>query len=328
MILLCYGTRPEYLKLEPLMKKMEGVIPFYSLHSGQHKDLLHSDATYKIDIVDGNNRLDSVVSSLMNCVNFKEEGITHVLVQGDTATAYAMALSAFHHRIPIIHLEAGMRTYDIENPWPEEVYRQCISRMASTHLTPSEDEKQFLLNEKCGGEIHVVGNTVLDNLVDIIPIDTPTVLITMHRRENHHIIPKYFEVLDELAKENSNMEFIFPIHPNPNVRKHKHLLKHVNVCKPLSYTDMLGIISSSRIIITDSGGIQEEASFFKKKTIVCRKTTERFALLGKSSVLCDSPDKLKAMFDEVKNNFVVTDECPYGSGHASEKVVEVLKCIV
>jgi len=264
----------------------------------------------------------------MNSIDFQKEGITHVLVQGDTATAYAMALSAFHHQIPIIHLEAGLRTYDNENPWPEEFYRQCISRMSSIHLTPSEVEKRFLLNEKCNGEIYVVGNTVLDNLVDITPIDTPTVLITMHRRENHHLVKEYFSVLDQLAKENSDMEFILPLHPNPNVRKHKKILKHVNMCKPLPYNEMLGLLSSSRIIITDSGGIQEEASFFKKKTIVCRKTTERFALVGKSSVLCDSPAKLKTLFNEAKDNYVVTDECPYGDGHSSEKIVEILKCVV
>ncbi|MBC8442868.1 MAG: UDP-N-acetylglucosamine 2-epimerase (non-hydrolyzing) [Proteobacteria bacterium] len=328
MLLVCYGTRPEYLKVKPLIEKMRGVIPFKTLFSGQHTDMVSVDSDYTINIENKNNRLDSVVASIMNGVDFIKESITHVLVQGDTVTAYAMALSAFHHKIPIIHLEAGMRTYNINNPWPEEMYRQCISKMASYHLTPTKHEWDFLISEKCKGEIHIVGNTVLDNLVDIYPIDTPSVLITMHRRENYELFPEYFKEIEELATKNMDMEFVFPMHPSPDVQKHRHIFKNVTVKNPLEYDDMIGFISSSRIIITDSGGIQEEASFFKKKTIVCRETTERFASLGKSSVLCTEPSKLKSIFNQAKEDYIVEDECPFGDGHASEKIVEILKCIV
>ena len=131
-----------------------------------------------------------------------------------------------------------------------------------------------------------------------------------------------------MAKTNGDLDFIFPMHPNPNVRKHRDILKHVTVKEPVSYDDMIGLISSSRIIITDSGGIQEEASFFKKKTIVCRKKTERFASVGKSSVLCKSPSELRGLFLEAKNDYVIKDECPYGDGSSSEKVVEILRCVV
>ena len=327
MILICYGTRPEYLKVKPLIEKMEGVISFKTLFTGQH-DMITVDSDYTVIIENKNNRLDSVVSSIMNCIDFKKESITHVLVQGDTATAYAIALSAFHHNIPVIHLEAGMRTYDIENPYPEEFYRQCISKIASIHFTPTTHEWDFLVSERCSGQIHIVGNTVLDNLVDISPIDTPTVLITMHRRENYELLPYYFQQIEELATENMDMEFIFPMHPSPDVQKHRHIFKNVTVREPLMYDDMIGVISSSRIIITDSGGIQEEASFFKKKTIVCRKTTERFASLGKSSVLCPTPNELKQIFNKAKENYIVTDDCPFGGGYTSEKIVEILKCIV
>ena len=187
MLLVCYGTRPEHLKVKPLIEKMRGVIPFKTLFTGQHTDMVSVDSDYRITIENKNNRLDSVVASIMNGVDFIKESITYVLVQGDTATAYATALSAFHHKIPIIHLEAGMRTYNINNPWPEEMYRQCISKMASYHLTPTKHEWDFLISEKCKGKIYIVGNTVLDNLVDIYPIDTPSVLITMHRRENYEL---------------------------------------------------------------------------------------------------------------------------------------------
>jgi len=327
MILICYGTRPEYLKVKPLIDKMKGVIPFKTLFTGQH-DMLLVDSDYSVTIENKNNRLDSVIASIMNCMDFEKENITHVLVQGDTATAYATALSAFHHKIPVIHLEAGMRTYDIENPYPEEFYRQCISKIASIHFTPTNHESNFLVSEKCDGQIHVVGNTVLDNLVDVSPIDTPSVLITMHRRENYELLPQYFQQIEELATENMDMDFVFPMHPSPDVQKHRHIFKNVTVKEPLTYDDMIGFISSSRIIITDSGGIQEEASFFKKKTIVCRKVTERFASLGKSSVLCPTPDELKGIFYDAKENYIVVDECPFGDGRSSEKIVEILKCII
>jgi UDP-N-acetylglucosamine 2-epimerase (non-hydrolysing) len=328
MILVCYGTRPEFLKIKPLIKEMSGVIDFVTLFTGQHesKDMVMGGADYKLHIKEGGNRLDSIVSSIMNNIYFDK--IDYVMVQGDTATAFAIALSAFHRKVPVIHLEAGMRTYDIDNPYPEEFYRQCISKIASIHFTPTEYEKDFLLSEKCNGHIHVVGNTVLDNLVDISPIDTPTVLITMHRRENHFNMPKWFGEIEKLAKENMDMEFIFPMHPSPDVQKNRNIFKNVTVKNPLEYDDMIGLISSSRIIITDSGGIQEEASFFKKKTIVCRKITERFASLGKSSVLCPAPNDLKYIFNQAKENYIVEDECPFGDGRASEKIVEILKCVV
>jgi len=328
MLLVCYGTRPEYLKVQPLIEKMRGVIPFKTLFTGQHEDMVYSNPDYSITIENKNNRLDSVIASIMNGVDFHKESITHVLVQGDTATAYATALSAFNHKIPVIHLEAGMRTYDKDNPWPEEVYRQCISKMASYNLTPTKHEWDFLVSEKCKDRLYIVGNTVLDNLVDISPIDTPTVLITMHRRENHSLMAEYFKTIEELATENMDMEFTFPMHPSPDVQKHRNIFKNVTVTEPLLYDDMIGVISSSRIIITDSGGIQEEASFFKKKTIVCRKVTERFASIGKSSVLCKEPSELKSVFNQAKENYIVTDECPFGDGHASEKIVEILKCII
>ena len=298
MLLVCYGTRPEYLKVQPLIEKMRGVIPFKTLFTGQHEDMVYSNPDYSIVIENKNNRLDSVIASIMNSVDFHKESITHVLVQGDTATAYATALSAFNHKIPVIHLEAGMRTYDKNNPWPEEVYRQCISKMASYHLTPTGYEWNFLVSENCKDKLYIVGNTVLDNLVDISPIDTPTVLITMHRRENHSLMEEYFKAIEELAIENRDLDFIFPMHPSPDVQKHRNIFKNVTIKKPLLYDDMIGFISSARIIITDSGGIQEEASFFKKKTIVCRKVTERFASIGKSSVLCKEPNELKSVFNE------------------------------
>jgi len=326
-ILICYGTRPEYIKLKPLIEKMKGVIPFKTLFTSQHVDLVKEGADYKIEIGEGENRLDSVVSSIMNSFDFEKKGITHVMVQGDTATAFAFALSAFHHNIPVIHLEAGMRTFDVENPYPEEVYRQCITKMSSIHFAPTKFEAGFLKQDRVKDNIHIVGNTVLDNLVGIPSEYGDKVFITMHRRENHELIPEYFKLFSKLAKDNPDITFVLPLHPNPNVQKHKNLLEGVSVVGPLPYDQMIDGISKCKFIISDSGGIQEEASFFKKKVIICRKTTERIASLYKPHILCQHPDELESIFYDVKSDYIVEEDCPYGDGTSSEKIVEILKCV-
>jgi len=323
MILICFGTRPEYIKFKPLIKEMDGSIKYKTLFTGQHKDLLKDISfDYKLEIQEGDNRLDAIFQSVLNSIDFSE--FDSVMVQGDTATAYAVALSAFNHQCPVIHLEAGMRTYDKESPYPEEVYRQCISRIANVHLAPSDYERDILINERCGGDIWVVGNTVLDNLVGREISYNNNVLITLHRRENHHLIEDYFNKFSELAKEYPEFNFILPIHPNPNVYKHKDLLKDVDVVKPIPYDEMIDIISTCRFIISDSGGIQEEASFLKKKVIVCRDKTERILTVGKNCFLCEDPSKLKNMVKDIKDNYKVNVECPYGDGHSSERIINII----
>jgi UDP-N-acetylglucosamine 2-epimerase (non-hydrolysing) len=328
MILICFGTRPEYIKFKPLIEKMRGVIPFKTLFTSQHEDLVDSKTDYTVHIKDGRNRLDSIVSSIMDSFDFHKEGITHVMVQGDTATSFAAALSAFHHKIPVIHLEAGMRTYDMENPYPEEFYRQCISKIAHLHFTPSSYETGYLKQDKVKGDVHTVGNTVLDNLVGVSSSYDNVVLVTLHRRENHKHMEDYFNILSKLAKDNQDLKFVLPIHPNPNVKKYKNLLDGVLVVNPLPYDQMISAISKCRFIISDSGGIQEEASFFKKKVIVCREKTERVATIGTSSFMCPSPKELEELFYQIKDNYIIEDECPYGNGTTSKKIVEILKCVI
>ena len=325
MILVCFGTRPEYIKIKPLLDVFDGVVDYKILFTGQHEDLLDGvHADQKLQIIDGENRLDSITSSVMNSIDFK--GIDQVLVQGDTATAFAIALSAFHHRIPIIHLEAGMRTFDTNNPYPEEFYRQAISRVADIHLAPSQIEKDNLIYENQSDKnIHVVGNTVLDNLKDVSISYNKRVLVTLHRRENHHQIAEYFKRLSQIAEENSDLEFVIPLHPNPNVQKHRNLLKNIKVIDPLPYDEMIQEIARCRFIISDSGGIQEEASFLHKKVIVCREKTERVSTVGLNCFLCSHPSKLNDMVRSIRDNYIVYSDCPYGDGHASEKILEILK---
>ena len=196
MILVTFGTRPEYIKVKPLIKVLkENSIEFSILFTGQHVDLLRDvkeDNIRRIEIVDsGTCRLDSIVSSILNKEHIFE-GVSSVLVQGDTTSAFSVALAAFHRKIKIIHLEAGLRTYDFENPYPEEANRQLISRISDINLCPTDINKNHLLSENVSGKCFVVGNTVLDNLIDIDVDYQEKIIVTLHRRENHALILDWF----------------------------------------------------------------------------------------------------------------------------------------
>ena len=327
MILMAFGTRPEYIKIKPLIETMEGRIPFKLLFTGQHVDLLSNvedQDVIRLEIQDGSNRLDSIVSSIINQDHIFD-GIDAVLVQGDTTSVFSIALAAFHRRIKVIHLEAGLRTYDKENPYPEEFNRQAVSRIADIHLCPTPDSAYNLGMELVRGSIHVVGNTVLDNLTHLEPTRDNTVVVTMHRRENHDNMDEWFKVINNLAEEfEGQYEFILPIHPNPNVKKHQHLLTHVKVIDPVPYNEFLELLASCSYVITDSGGLQEETSFLGKRSIVCRKTTERPEGLGGFSTLCGEPEGLYEAFRETTYFSPPTGDCPYGDGNSAERIVEIL----
>ena len=327
MLLISFGTRPEYIKIKPLIEELQGKIEHVLLFTGQHEDLLAhvSDSTVRrLQIEDGTNRLDSIVSSIMNSDEVFE-GVTSVLIQGDTSSAFAIALAAFHRKLKVVHLEAGLRTYDLQNPYPEEVNRQAVSRLADINLCPTEESAANLAKERISGKVYVVGNTVLDNIVEIEPEYSNKIVITMHRRENHPLIKEWFETIDSLAAQNPDLEFILPIHPNPNVYKHKDIFENVRVVDPMGYEDFVKLLSQSRFVITDSGGLQEESSFFRKKCIVCRKTTERVEGMGVFSTLCPTPDELPAAFSWAYEQPVPDPDepCPYGDGHTSKKIAEI-----
>ena len=329
MILLTYGTRPEYIKIKPLIAEFENEeIPFKILFTGQHKDIANFEYDFKLDMVDlSDNRLDSVVANLMNIPSFVFDGVTHILVQGDTTSVVGLSLAALHRKIDVIHLEAGLRTYDYENPYPEENNRRIVSSIAKIHLCPTNLNADNLYKERVLGQIHVVGNTVLDNLIDYKEKCeyTNKVLVTMHRRENHENIDIWFEEINKLASKYDNLEFILPLHPNPNVQKHKHILTNVTIVPPMNHDELLELLVKTKIVITDSGGIQEECSFFNKKCLVCRKVTERPESINLTSFLIDEPTDLLPIFESHINDYVVNFDSPYGDGFSSIKICEILK---
>jgi UDP-N-acetylglucosamine 2-epimerase (non-hydrolysing) len=325
MILFCFGTRPEWLKIKPIIKLLRRT-DYRLLFTGQHADLLNSiEVDYQIQMNNSSNRLDSIISQCM--IQFPNDDFKSVLIQGDTGSAFGCAIAAFNRGIKIYYLEAGLRTYNLQHPYPEEGYRQMIARISDVNFSPTELSKQNLLDERVTGKCFVVGNTVLDNLIDYKEKCeyTNTILITLHRRENHHIMDRWFSKIDNMAKKYPHINFILPIHPNPNVQKWKHLLKNIKVVNPLEHTELLDIMVKCKLIITDSGGLQEEGSFFNKKVIVCRETTERPEGIDTGHLyLCKKVDELEIIFEKLINNYYISSECPYGDGNSAKKIIEIL----
>ena len=225
MFLICFGTRPEYIKVKSLINNLKGVKTCFT---GQHNDLLHNINTdFYLNITDHTkNRLNNIIVNTLLDSNIFQD-IKYVIVQGDTTSALSIALSAFNNKIQVIHLEAGLRTYNIEDPYPEELNRQLVSRIANIHLCPTELNKNNLIKEGITNNIYVTGNTGLDNIDKKDVFYGNKIIITLHRRDNHDNMNRWFEVIEKLAKTHDELQFILPIHPNPNVMPklsiHKYL---------------------------------------------------------------------------------------------------------
>lgn len=327
--LLSFGTRPEWIKIKPLIKAFQqNNIEYNCLFTGQHTDLLtahHFDWEITINN-SNNNRLNNVIASVLNA-DVPWSNWDYILTQGDTASAYAVSLAAFNNNIKTIHLEAGLRSNDLLNPYPEEAYRQMISRITDINFCPTEESSQNLENENVLGKVYTVGNTVLDNLKEYKSKCSygDTVLVTLHRRENHSVIDQWFTELNDIAKQYSELKFILPVHANPNVKKHTDILTNVHCVEPMSYNHMIDTIARSKFIITDSGGLQEEGSFLNKKVIVCRKTTERPEGIYTGHLhMCKKPVDLKKLVDIINTDPIWDAPCPYGDGNSSQKICDIL----
>jgi len=306
-------------------------IPFKTIFTGQHKKLyddvkdLVPEPDFHLSIMKENQTLTDILSSIS--LRFGEilrsENPDLLIVQGDTSTVAISALIAFYEKVPVGHVEAGLRTYDLASPFPEEGNRQMVSRIASYNWAPTELAAKQLKKENVGN-ITVTGNTVIDACKKFnYPISYENkILITLHRRENFgDPMEKIFSEIDLLAKEYSHLEFIFPMHPNPNIQKLKPLLQHVKVIDPLGYAEMMMLLSRVKFVISDSGGIQEECATFGKKVLVCRDTTERpegidagFAKLVHTDIINN--------FQWANNHFQWSGDNPYGNGNASQKIID------
>jgi UDP-N-acetylglucosamine 2-epimerase (non-hydrolysing) len=305
-------------------------IPFKTVFTGQHKELFEDvkdlipNPDYKLEIMKKNQTLTEIMSNLSSGFGkvLLNEKPDLLIVQGDTSTVAITALMAFYEKIFIGHVEAGLRTYDLSSPFPEEGNRQIVSRIAKFNWAPTQNAANQLMKENAKNII-VTGNTVIDACVKFnFPVSyEEKVLVTLHRRENFGTpMKKIFTELNQLAKENPNLEFIFPLHPNPNVQKLKSLLQYVNVIAPLGYSEIIKLLSKVKFVISDSGGIQEECAAFKKKVLVCRNTTERPEGIDAGFAKLVHTDIMKN-FNWANDNPIWIGENPFGDGNASKKII-------
>ncbi len=328
-IIAIYGTRPEFLKIKPLIKASNNEIKTCFIK--QHTDIIDFGAfDFSIEI---NNNCENRLNSIFEQIFLKAETIISqfdaVLIQGDTATVAASAFVAYHLKKKVIYLESGLRSHDLDNPYPEEGYRQVVARLADINLCPTRLSARNLKNEKVKGEIHVVGNTALDNIVKYKNQTSygNNVLITLHRNENLFFIKDWLKAIDSFAAENKDLNFIMPVHPNPLIKEAIQLCNNnnINLLNPISHEALINILKDSKFVITDSGGIQEEASFLDKKIIVCRKTTERpEGIKSGHTILCIKPDELKAICFNINKNYQINSKCPYGKGNSSNIIIKLL----
>lgn len=343
MYLICFGTRPELIKLIPLIQKFkEKKFEFKTLFSGQHENLIKDFYKYVdepdyvfTNIMEHGQTLNQLSSKILLQSNklFIDNSFSNVIVQGDTTTAYSLALSAFHFKIPVIHLEAGLRTNDKYSPFPEEINRRLISQIASIHLCPTKLSVENLKQEQITNGVHLVGNTVVDiykyifkktipsnKIQEIINNNEEYIVVTLHRRENRG--DKMTSMWNQLNTLSSKYKFIYITHPS--LPDSKNILNNTNIIllDPQDYESMVHLIFNSKGIITDSGGLQEEAVCAMKKVLVCRDTTERPETIecGLGKLIDTQITENISFFDE---EFIDVVDNPYGNG-VCEKIITKL----
>jgi len=342
MILVAFGTRPEIIKLFPVINALKGRdLPLKTLFTGQHLDLyedvrqLIPDPDHRFDIysdVNGNMTLGESFAKICHATErlLSEHTFSCVVVQGDTTTAWALAQMAFFNNVRVAHVEAGLRTHDLHNPFPEELNRTLISQVASFNFAPTKLAYDNLLRSGAKN-VYLVGNTVVDAVnkfkkkLPTPPANPSKVLVTLHRRENHNIMAELFDEIQAIATKLPQLEFIFPIHPNPNVIRHKHRLvsQNIRVVKPVGYFEMLQLINESKFIISDSGGIQEEATCLNKKILIVRETTERQETIdvGLGKLVGEN---IRSALEWALAPPPKQHKLPYGAGDSAENIAQLL----
>ena len=325
-LVIIYGTRPEFLKLKMLIDTLKCKV----IKINQHTHILDDDSYIK-EVLTIDDLCEDRISNIGANILQKLPGLlgdcTHVLAQGDTASVFYSLLCAFQLRKKCIHLEAGMRTYNLEHPFPEEGYRQMISRITDIHLCPSVKERDLLIQEKVVGAIHVVGNTILDLVVSYGFVSTcePTVLITLHRRENWLSFKEYILELAKLAAANPATTFHFLTHPNPSFQAifeslAEKIPTNMRIVGSMPHKELIRLLASCTCVITDSGGIQEEANFLGKHIYVLRKVTERNAIATHRITLCGLRDIAAIRCDLPNHNAGLE----YGDGSSCPAIADIL----
>ena len=377
--MLVFGTRPEAIKMCPLVKEFQKHTEDFETTvcvTGQHREMLDQvlnifdvKSNFDLNIMKQGQDLYDVTARVLTGMRdvFKEYKPDVVLVHGDTTTSTAAALAAFYQKIPVGHVEAGLRTHNIYSPWPEEMNRQITGRIAAYNFSPTALSEKNLMEEGTYGNIYVTGNTVIDALhmvvdklkndstlaqeqdkvllnagydVKRLTNDKKLVLITGHRRENFGDgFIRMVTAMKDLSEKYSDVDFVYPMHLNPNVRKPIHDVFGEDLARPnfffiepLQYLEFVYLMEKSTIVLTDSGGIQEEAPGLGKPVLVMRDTTERPEALTSGTVHLVGTDYDKIvnevstlLEDSTVYNTMSKAINPYGDGNACNRIIRILK---
>lgn len=359
-VLLVFGTRPEAIKMAPLVKELEGRADFYTVVcvTGQHRQMLDQILNcfkivpkYDLAIMQDNQTLFDITTKVMMEIKgvLEREAPDVVLVHGDTTTAFAAALSSFYLKIPVGHVEAGLRTNNLYSPYPEEFNRQAIDIITKFYFSPTETSKQnLILENKSKDNIYVTGNTVIDAMKYTVkrdyshPLldwakDSRLILLTAHRRENlGKYLENMFRAIKRITDEFEDIKVIYPVHFNPVVRKTANEIlgehERIKLIEPLDVIDFHNFLAKSYLVLTDSGGIQEEAPSLGKPALVMRNTTERpegikagtLLLVGTGEEGIYSAFK-RLLTDKAQYESMSKASNPYGDGFACKRIADILE---
>lgn len=361
-ILTVFGTRPEAIKMCPLileLKKHKEIKCIVCL-TGQHREMLRQvmDAfgvkeDYNLDIMRDRQTLTAITTGILEGMEpiLKKEQPDIVLVHGDTTTSFAAALAAFYQQIPVGHVEAGLRTGNKYSPYPEEMNRSLTGRIASYHFAPTQLNRRNLESENIKENVYVTGNTVIDAFHTTVNSDyqfhneqvgnidfesNKVILVTAHRRENlGEPLKNICQALKRIVRDNENVMVIYPVHLNPAVREPVFEIlgniSNVILTEPLDVLDMHNLMKRSYLVMTDSGGLQEEAPACGKPVLVMRTETERPEAVEAGTVKVVGVEEnniyneaVKLLNDETEYHKMAKAINPYGDGHASERIAEIL----
>lgn len=365
--LIIFGTRPEAIKMAPLVKEFQKDDSFETkvCVTAQHREMLDQvldffniKPDYDLDLMKPNQNLYSLTSDIIIKLKpiLEDFNPDYVYVHGDTTTTMAASIAAFYSGAKVCHIEAGLRTHNKRSPFPEEINRQVTGRIADYHFAPTLKSKSNLLAENVKEEsILVTGNTVIDALLDsssrveelnndeinflknLVNTEKKIILVTGHRRENHgQGFINICEALKEIALLHDNVQIIYPVHLNPNVKKPVHEIltgiKNISLIDPIAYPAFVWLMSKSYMIITDSGGVQEEAPSLGKPVLVMRDSTERPEAVEAGTVILVGTNKDRIVDEthrllegDVQYKLMSELHNPYGDGKACEKIVEFIR---
>lgn len=368
-VLVAFGTRPEAIKLAPLVQQLaqDGAFDLKVCVTAQHREMLdqvlqlfHIAPDFDLDLMQSGQDLTSLTARMLTALQpvFQQSRPDLIMVHGDTTTSFAVALAAFYHGIPIAHVEAGLRTGNLTAPFPEEANRCLTSVLANWHFAPTECARQNLLKEgKNAQQIWVTGNTVIDALhstVQNIRQNAPLahalakeyafldsrkklLLVTGHRRENFGDgIVHLCEALATLASKRDDLQIVYPVHFNPNVaepvNQRLSAIENIFLLSPQDYLPFVYLMDRATLILTDSGGIQEEAPALGKPVLVMRETTERTEALaaGTIKLVGTETERLVAEVERLLDNSdayqaMAQAKNPYGNGRACQTIIEIIK---